>query len=146
MCLDGSLRHNMLATPPKEKKVEIRTGISLIAVQIQLIRAGCRLNMLVGLDRIYPRRQSASLVGIWPTPIRFQDPPQPKNPWRRLNVYEGHLRAHKEGPFRMRYLEQLLHRFSQLLRLLDLFLLVLLLQYTIETRHDMPIDLNDYQL
>ena len=45
----------------------------------------------------------------------------------------------------MRYFEQLLHRVSQLLRLLDLFLLVLLLQYAVETRHDMPIDLEGYQ-
>lgn len=123
----------------------ILTGISLIAVVVQLVRASCRLHMRISLDCIHPDGQPASLLGIWPSSVWFQDPPQPNDPRCSLNVHKGHLRAHEEGPRSMRYLEQLLHRISQLLCLLDLFLLVLLLQYTVETRHDMPIDLEGYQ-
>lgn len=130
---------------PLERRHAILTGISLIAVMVQLVRAGCRLHMLVGLDCIHPRGQPGSLLSIWPSSVWFQHPPQPNDPRGSLNVHKGHLRAHEEGPLGMRRFEQLLHRVSQLLCLLDLFLLVLLLQYTVETRHDMPIDLDSYQ-
>lgn len=144
MCLGGSLRHEVLAVPLK-KRLAILTGISLIAVVVQLIRTSRRLHMLVGLDCIHPKGQPTSLLSIWPSSVWFQDPPQPNNPRGSLNIHKGHLRAHEEGSLGMRHFEQLLHRVSQLLRLLDLFLLVLLLQYTVETRHDMPIDLEEYQ-
>lgn len=134
-----------MLTVPLEKRHAILTGISLIAVVIQLIRTSRRLHMLVGLDCIHPNGQPASLLSIWPSSVRVQDPPQPNNPRGSLNVHKGHLRAHEEGSLGMRHFKELLHRVSQLLCLLDLFLLVLLLQYAVETRHDMPIDLEGYQ-
>jgi hypothetical protein len=83
--------------------------------------------MLIGLDRIHPRGQPASLFSIWPSSVWLQYSSQPNDPWGSLNVHKGHLRAHEEGPLGMRYFEQLPHRVSQLLCLLDLFLLILLL-------------------
>ena len=112
---------------------------------VQLVRASCRLHMLVGLDCIHPRGQPGSLLSIWPSSVWFQHPPQPKDPRGSLNIHKGHLRAHEEGAFGMCRFEKLLHRVSQFLCLLDLFLLVLLLQDTIETWHYVPIDLEGCQ-
>jgi hypothetical protein len=141
MCLDGFLRYE-LVNIVRKRKCEILTGISLVAVQVQLIRASCCLNMLVGLNSVHPSRQSASLLGIRPASVRLQNSSQSNDPRGGLNVYKGHLRAHEERSFGMCHFQQLLQGLPQFLRFLNLLLLVLLLQHTVETGHNVSVNLN----
>lgn len=117
------------------------TGISLIAVEVELIGAGGCANILMSRDGIHPRSPSASFLWIWPSAIRFQHKVKPDDPRRNLNIHKGNLRAHEEGPMGMRRRDQLVEVILKALCIADLLLLVLLLQQPIEAGDDLSVDL-----
>lgn len=67
------------------------TGVSLVAIEIELVRASRRTNMLVRFDRIHPSSEPTTGLSIRPAPIGFQHASQSQNPRRRLDVHEGYL-------------------------------------------------------
>lgn len=121
------------------------TGISLVAVEVELVRAGRRPDVLVGLDCIHPDGQPTAVLAIRPAPIGCQHPPQSKNPRSGLDVHKRDLRTHEKGPARVRYIKQLVESVPQLLRMGDLFLLLLLLKHAVEVRHNVPVNLRSCQ-
>lgn len=77
----------------------IPTGISLIAVKIQLVRASCRLDMLIGLNRINPCCPPASRLGVWPATVGFEHSAQPEDPRGDLDVHKGDGRSQEKWTF-----------------------------------------------
>lgn len=53
--------------------------------------------MLVGLDGIDPSGPSAAHLGIGPPAIRFENPTEPEDPGRYMNVDKGNARPQKVG-------------------------------------------------
>lgn len=95
-----------MAMDVKEAR-DLLTGIALVTVEVQLVGASCRLDMLVVFNCIHPSRQSTSLFGIRPLAVWFHDPFQPDYPWRSLDIDKIHLRAHEKWSLGMCRFQQL---------------------------------------
>ena len=104
------------------------TGISLIAISVELVSTGGCLDTLILLDSFYPARPTATSFRFRPAAVRCQHLLQPNDPRCELDVNEGNVGAEKERTGLISGLDDLLDSFCELLRLLDLVATVLSLK------------------
>ena len=116
------------------------TRISLIAIDIQLIRAGSCLDAFIVLDGFDPARPTTTSFRFRPAAVRRQYLSQPNDPRCELNVHEGNVRAKKERAGLICGFNDLLDSFCELLCLFDLTDTVVSLQQAVEVRQDLAID------
>lgn len=97
--------------------------------------------MFVVLDGIDPSCPSAAHLGIGPPAIRFQNPTEPEDPGRYLDVDKGNARPQKVRAVDMRRVDQFRDLLSQLFSMSDLLLRILFLQDAIEAGDDVAVNL-----
>lgn len=100
--------------------------------------------MLIGLNGSHPRSPPASPVGIWPTPIRLQNPSQPNDPWGGLDIHKRDLGSHEIRAAWMGCCDEQIESILKFLGIFNLFLWVLLLKHPIEVRYNISVDLLVY--
>lgn len=74
------------------------TCVSLVTIQIQLIRTHGRLYALMPLNRIHQLAPAAARLGLRPPAIRLQDAVEADDPRCELDVDVGDVTAEEEGP------------------------------------------------
>jgi hypothetical protein len=115
-------------------KEGIRTGISLITVQIQIICACGGLDMFIPFDSVHPRGPSTSSLRIRPTPIGLQYSTQSEHPGRELDIDKRNIRTEKVWPVDMRGIDEFADILPEFFRIIVLFFGILFLQETVKTR------------
>jgi hypothetical protein len=115
--------------------------VTLIAVNIKIIRAGRSLDMLIIFNGVEPKAPSASRSWILPASVVFHDSAQPDHPGRKLDVNKGEMWTKEEGTIGIAGCNNLLNLVLQLLCVLGLLVKVLSLKQLIERRYNTPIDL-----
>ena len=121
----------------------ILTSISLIAIQIKLIRARRCLHVLIHLNRLHPSRPAA--IGLWlrPATIGLQHAVETDNPRRDLHIHERHIPAQEEGPGRVGGVDQFSDFGLELFGVRGLLRGVLLLQEAVEAGDYMAVYLRE---
>lgn len=122
------------------------TGISLIAIQIQLIPTRRRLDPLIPLNGIHPACPARTGFWIGPATVRLQHASQANHPWSHLDVDEGDSGAEEEGAGRVGRVDEFGDLEFQVFGGVDLLLGVLRLEVLVEYGDDVAVDLGDVEL
>lgn len=138
--------HQSVPNSPKPHISSISlTGISLIAIQIQLIPARRRLHPLIPLNGIHPACPARARLWIGPATVRFQHASHANDPRRHLDVDEGDGGAQEEGARGVGRVDEFGDLEFQVFGGVDLLLGVLRLEVLVEYGDDVAIDLEDVE-
>lgn len=126
--------------PPRNKQVKNRVGkkgpkhtsISLITIQIQLIRAGGSHDLIIHLHGLDPRGPATAALRIRPPAIRLQHATKPQHPGGELDVDERDAGTQEERSVHVRRVDKLADPVFEFLSVFDLFLEVLFLEEAVE--------------
>lgn len=129
--------------PPSLHGLGTPTGISLIAVQVQIVRASRRFDVFVGLDRFDPLGPPATLLRLRPASIRLQHALHPDHPRRELDIDKGNVGTKEEGTRRVCGIDNRADLVLEFFGVADLVRLLLRLEIVVERGDDMTVDLDD---
>jgi len=117
----------------------LRTGVSLITVQIQIICTRGGLDMFIPLNSVHPCRPSTPPLRIRPTPIGLQYSAESEHPRRELDINKGNTRTEEVWPVDMRGIDEFVDLFFEFFGKPMLFFGFLFLKEAIKARDDMAI-------
>lgn len=98
--------------------------------------------MLVIFERIDPGSPATSRLRVGPASIRSQDTSESQDPRCHLDIDEGHVLSEKERSMLIRRFDQRVEMVTEFLCLCNLRMRVLLLQQTVESGDNVPVDLS----
>lgn len=141
-CVSHAIRLPPPPSPPSHG-LETRTGISLVTVQVQIVRASRRFDVLITLHRFNPLGPPAPLLRLRPASIGLQHPLHPDHPWRELDVDKRYVGAKEEGSCGVCGINNRADLILEFFRVADLVRLLLRLEVVVECRDNMAVDLGD---
>jgi len=121
------------------------TGISFVAIQIQLIPTRRRLHPFIPLNRIHPCCPASAGLWIRPATVRLQHASHADYPRRHLDVDEGDVGAEEEGAGGVCRVDEFRYLEFQVFCGVDLFLGVLRLEVLVEYGDDVAVDLEQVE-
>ena len=82
-------------------------SITLVGIDVKIIRTSRIADMFIALDRVQPPTPSATRCWIGPATIVLQDSSQTDHPRGELNVYKRDVGTEEEGALRVALLDNL---------------------------------------